>query len=188
VTRTQKTSSVAPKSENSANLSQPQSVRGLLFVSMMGLAAIDQATKWWANSAFLPEVSVPVIPKIFQWTLTYNTGAAFSMFHQTPGLLTAFSTLLFLVLGAYSFLPARSRNLESTALGLLLGGALGNLLDRLLNGRVTDFIDVVLIHYPVFNVADAFIFIGTLLLIATHFFTKPDNTPETGVGEKPDAF
>lgn len=155
---------------------------------MVGFAAIDQATKWWVNSTLQPEVSVPIIPKVFQWTLTYNTGAAFSMFHQTPGLLTAFSALLFLALVAYSFLPARARNMESLALGLMLGGALGNLLDRLLNGRVTDFVDVVLIHYPVFNVADAFIFMGALLLIATHFFTKPDNTPEDDIEKNPNAF
>ena len=158
------------KDARRSNQLNASEIRWQLLLLMLTFAGLDQATKWLANTALRPELSVPVIPKVFQWTLTYNTGAAFSLFHQVPNLLTAFSTLLFLALAAYSFLPVRSQNVENWALGLLLGGALGNLLDRLFNGRVTDFVDFVLIHYPVFNGADTFIFFGALLLIASHLF------------------
>lgn len=132
---------------------------------MLLLAALDQGTKWLVNHFLIPEVSRSVIPGIFQLTLTYNTGAAFSLLEHYPALLTGFSLLLFMLLSAYAFLRPRLYRGESAALALLLGGALGNLLDRLFAGRVTDFADFVFIHYPVFNVADVLIFFGALLLM-----------------------
>jgi signal peptidase II len=146
--------------------------RGRLLALMLVLAALDQGTKWLVNHFLIPEISRPLIPGVFQLTLTYNTGAAFSLLEQHPALLTIFSLVLFLLLSGYAFLRSRLYRGEPFSLALLLGGALGNLLDRLFAGRVTDFMDVVFIHYPVFNVADMLIFFGALLLIRSRLLPE----------------
>jgi signal peptidase II len=143
----------------------------LLSGSALALSLVDQGTKWVAKAWLLPDHPFPLIPHVFQLTLAYNTGAAFSLLSQKPQLLTGFTTLLFLILIIYSLSRPRYVKLEIPALALLLGGAFGNLLDRILFGHVTDFFDFVIIRYPVFNVADAFIFCGALLLIRAHWAT-----------------
>jgi signal peptidase II len=150
-------------------------VRLRLALLTISLAVIDQGVKWLANEYLIPEVPHPVLPGIFNLTLTYNTGAAFSLLNQFLGMLTAFSALLFLILIGYSFTRTTYRHGESLALALLMGGALGNLLDRVQSGRVTDFLDVVWIHYPIFNGADIFIFFGALILLFSHWRTEPDD-------------
>lgn len=143
-------------------------VRWLLLLSVVCFATVDQLTKSLIKLWLLPEVPWPVLPKFFQLTLAYNTGAAFSLLRHQPQLLVLFTSALFLILVVYSLTRSRYTSLEFWALALLMGGALGNLTDRLLFGQVTDFFDVVAIHYPVFNVADVFIFCGALLLVCAH--------------------
>lgn len=138
--------------------------RWILLAWMAGFTLLDQGSKWLAKAYLIPETSVPVIPGVFQLTLAYNTGAAFSLFRHQPQLLSVMTTVLFLTLLAYALLRSQFARGERLAMSLILGGALGNLLDRLLTGHVTDYFDVVAIHYPVFNVADSFIFIGVILM------------------------
>ena len=137
----------------------------ILLGLMLGGTLIDQASKCLAKTQLDPSNPLPIIPQVFQLTLSYNTGAAFSLFRNQPQLLAAFTAILFLALLVYGLRKQYHFKGELTAMGLILAGALGNLLDRLLLGRVTDFFDVVAIHYPVFNVADSFIFIGVLWLV-----------------------
>jgi signal peptidase II len=125
-------------------------------------ATADQLTKWWALEA-LPDGPVHVI-----WTLHlelhFNSGAAFSMGRGLTPFITAAVVALVVVL----FTMVRSVTTPSVAvaLGLLLGGASGNLIDRLVRdhgGAVIDFID--LQWWPVFNLADAAVVIGGILLV-----------------------
>ena len=129
---------------------------------------------WASKAAILQRLrfegdSIPLIPGIFHFTLGYNPGAIFGSFQ---GLNPTLRALLFGAAGVVAllyfgkaFLDEATPRLERIALGMILGGALGNGLDRLRHGHVVDFIDVIIRgwHYWTFNVADSFIVVGGLL-------------------------
>ena len=140
---------------------------------------LDQGTKWLAKTQLDAAHPLPIIPHVFQLSLSFNTGAAFSLFKSQPVLLAGFTSLLFLILLSYGLRKPYFFKGEITAMGLILGGALGNLLDRLLLGRVTDFFDFVAIHYPVFNVADSLIFIGVFWLVVLYLRQPATAAPST---------
>ena len=125
-----------------------------------GVLAVDQATKWIALVHLEPYGSIEVLP-FLHWTLTCNTGAAFSMFqgYSWAFAVAAAAVSAFLI---YEIWRTKPGWLEGASYGLVLAGALGNLTDRLVHACVVDFIHV---HYgwfnfPVFNVADSAITIG----------------------------
>ena len=134
------------------------------------LVVLDQATKQLAISELVPGVANPVFPWL-NWTLLFNRGAAFSLLADAGGWQRLFLVAISIgVAGVITVmlwrLPAQQK-LQSSALVLLLAGALGNLIDRLRFGEVTDFIQV---HYagwyfPAFNVADSAITVGVIGLI-----------------------
>jgi len=136
----------------------------------MALVLLDQASKQLAMSELVPGVAEPVFPWL-NWTLLFNRGAAFSMLADAGGwqrhLLSGVSILVASVLTVVLWrLPAQQR-LQGGSLLLVLAGALGNLVDRLRFGEVTDFIQV---HYagwyfPAFNVADSAITLGVIGLL-----------------------
>ncbi|MEN9564575.1 MAG: hypothetical protein RIR73_2819 [Chloroflexota bacterium] len=142
------------------------------YVLLVGVAtgsiALDQWTKWWVREnieyggQWLPEWLSWLSPyaRLVHW---YNSGAAFGIF-QNGNLV--FTTLAFIVMGAILFyyrqVDAEDWTLK-LAMGLQLGGAAGNLIDRLLMGKVTDFISISV--FPVFNIADASISIGVAVLL-----------------------
>jgi signal peptidase II len=133
--------------------------------------ALDQLSKWWAVNALQPEgVPHPVIPGFLNWTLAFNRGAAFSCWQRW------FFVLLALVICAVLVVwlartPRRDWR-TGMPLALVVGGALGNLIDRLHATQVTDFIHVYFRHwnYPVFNLADCGITVGAVLLVAFGMF------------------
>lgn len=149
------------------------STRWTLGTWMLGFALFDQITKWFARALLVPQQPVVLIPKVFQLTIAYNTGAAFSMLNEQPQLLTLITSVIFGILLAYGLGRTRFLPGEVPAFALILGGALGNLTDRFLWGKVTDFLDVVAIHYPIFNIADTLIFMGVALLIYAHLRPYP---------------
>lgn len=157
-------------------------------LSWLWLAAamivLDQLTKWWALTALQPaETPHPVIPGILNWTLTFNTGAAFSFLADSAGWQRWFFALLAVGISAMlsAWLARTRRNDWRTALplALIVGGALGNLIDRLHAAKVTDFIQVFLGSYPfpVFNVADSAISVGAVALIAFSIFSGTPKRP-----------
>jgi len=135
---------------------------------------LDQATKLWAVAALRLYESLPVLPS-FNLTLLYNRGAAFSFLSNAGGwqrwVLSALAALVsvWLVLWLRG-LPAAQR-WTAAAVSLVLGGALGNLVDRVVHGYVIDFIDVYYRqwHWPAFNVADSAITVGVVLLLVEMF-------------------
>jgi signal peptidase II len=136
------------------------------------LIILDQLTKWWALTALQPAgLPHPVIPGILNWTLAYNPGAAFSFLAQSGGWQRWFFVLLALVISGalvvWLIRTARSEWRTALPLALVIGGALGNLIDRLHASQVTDFIQVYYRdwYYPTFNVADCGITVGAVLLI-----------------------
>jgi signal peptidase II len=150
--------------------SKPNALPWLL-LSVLWIA-IDQLTKWWALAALQPAGTPhPVIPGFLNWTLAYNPGAAFSFLAQSSGWQRWFFVLLAVVItGALVVWLARTARHEwrtAVPLALVVGGALGNLIDRLHASQVTDFIQVYYRdwYYPTFNVADCGISVGAVLLI-----------------------
>lgn len=140
-----------------------------LLAILLAVTLLDQLSKLVARAWLNPEQPLPLIPGVFQLTLAQNTGAAFSMLRHEPGLLTVVAGVIFLLLLAYAFSRREFIRFELPAIALILGGALGNLLDRFLYGQVTDFLDVVAIHYPIFNLADTAICYGVALMLVAHF-------------------
>jgi len=124
---------------------------------------LDQATKYWAESTLCPFDSFPAQGS-FKFVCTYNTGSAFGMFQdQTIPLIFASFAGIGLLLWIYKTHLIQGPWLH-LSMGLQLGGAIGNLTDRLRFGQVTDFIQ--LAFWPVFNLADASIVVGVILLVA----------------------
>ena len=138
--------------------------------------ALDQLSKAWALRALEPGLPHPVIPGLLNWTLAFNRGAAFSFLADGSGWQRWFFVVLALVISAVLvvWLARASRRDWRTALplALIIGGAVGNLIDRLHASQVTDFIHVHFRqwNYPVFNVADCGITMGAVLLVAFGLF------------------
>lgn len=139
-----------------------------MFVALLATTlALDQGSKAWARSALDLHASKSVIPGFWDWQLEANPGAAFSSFVGAKLILmfVAAAATAFVVLTASRTAP--DERLKRGALALIAGAALGNLLDRVLAGAVTDFIHWH-IHdhmWPIFNVADAALVIGVALLV-----------------------
>jgi signal peptidase II len=134
----------------------------LLSVAGLILAA-DQASKFAIRAALQPGQTIPLITGWFQLTYVQNTGAAFGLFsHRQPVFVIA--TVLAICLILFYHIKTKETNAWfNIALGLELGGAFGNLIDRVSLGWVTDFVHVT--NFPVFNVADSAIVIGVMALI-----------------------
>ena len=128
--------------------------------------ALDQLTKWLASSRLLMGRPVPVLDDVVRFTLVHNTGAAFGLF---PGSRIPFIVISVLAIAVviYLFLRETYRSLANRILlGCILGGAIGNLVDRARLGWVVDFIDIGVgsVRWPVFNVADSAVTLGVLIL------------------------
>lgn len=141
------------------------------------VVALDQLSKWWALHSLQP-AGMPheVIPGFLNWTLAFNRGAAFSFLADGAGWQRWFFVALAVVISAVLvvWLERTPRRDWRTAapLGFIIGGAIGNLIDRLHAAQVTDFIQVYFRQwsYPVFNLADCAITVGAVMLIAFGLF------------------
>jgi signal peptidase II len=151
-------------------------------ISLLIVYPLDQLTKYWINTTVEFAERIEVIPGLFDITHARNAGGAFSFFANGPleyrMVFFVGTTLFAIVLLLVFFRKLRSDEvLSATALGVVLGGALGNLTDRLRFGEVVDFLDVHLFGgytWPTFNVADSAIVIGVILLIVEIFLTKEE--------------
>lgn len=142
------------------------------FLIVLTVFILDRLTKWLVIRHIVLEDNVPVIPGLFRLTHLENPGAAFSLFADSPsalrtGLLIAVSVTALAVVAILLWFRRNSFNLTTVALALIMGGALGNLWDRLSDGKVTDFLDFYIgaHHWPPFNLADSAIVVGALLLM-----------------------
>ena len=137
---------------------------------------LDQISKWIVLGALQPGDSRYVAP-FFNWVLTFNSGAAFSFLSDAGGWQRWFFTVLALGVSIWIVSLLRRHTSEfrlSLALTLVLGGALGNVIDRIRFGAVVDFIQwhVAGYYWPAFNVADSFISIGVTILVAHSIFGR----------------
>lgn len=143
-----------------------------LWLSLV-IVALDQVSKQLVESSLMVYETIPLLP-YFNLTLAYNEGAAFSFLSDQGGWQRWFFTLVaavvVIVLGVW-LSRLKHERLLAVSLSLVIGGALGNLLDRLLIGHVIDFLDFFYhsYHWPAFNVADIAITLGVVLMFVDAF-------------------
>ncbi len=148
----------------------------LLLISV-AVFILDRLSKLWIVSHIPSGQDITIIPRFFRLTHVYNNGAAFSLFADTPSpdrvrwMLIAFSVVAIVIVLGVLWKAGRAINMTSVALALILGGAVGNLYDRLASRYVIDFLafNIFGYHYPDFNVADSCIVIGACLLLIEVF-------------------
>lgn len=139
-----------------------------LFITLLVLTlALDQGVKGWVRSAIPPHGSLggKPFPGFFELTLTYNEGIAFGMLQGSALFMTPIAIIIAVGATIYSYRHPEEGTVSHVSMALLASGALGNLYDRVVAGRVTDMFWFRAIDFPVFNIADTCITIATILLI-----------------------
>jgi signal peptidase II len=157
----------------------------LMFLGLfIGMVLLDQAVKAWVRQ------SIPVggsfggkpWPGVFEVTLTYNKGIAFGMFQGAGVFMAPIAIAMAIGAGYYSFKHSAESLWLHSALGLIAAGAVGNLIDRVWLGHVTDMLWFRAIDFPVFNIADSCITVATVILVIVTGFgpqTKKTMDPAT---------
>lgn len=143
---------------------------------------LDQASKWYMLIAVMqPPRVIPVLP-FFNLVSGWNRGVSFGMFASdspySGWILSALAIAIVIFL--INWLRKSSRWHESVAIGLIIGGALGNVVDRGVHGAVFDFLDVFVgrYHWPAFNIADSGIAVGAVILVLDSVFAKAETSKE----------
>ncbi len=166
-----------------------KSVSAIYLISAV-ILVVDQITKWMVKSWLHLHQSIPVIGDTIRLTFVENPGMAFGirLFEEHPFMsrwfFTIVSVIASILLIGYIYKMRFERRTYRVALGLILGGAVGNLIDRLLYGRVVDFLDADIpdlfgmSRWPVFNVADSAVVCGMILITFLVLFTKPREAPD----------
>jgi signal peptidase II len=162
------------------------SARGTHFLLALFVVLLDRWTKRLVAAHIAMYTHIQVVPGFFRITHTENTGAAFSLFADSPShwktaMLISFSVAAMIVVSALLWKQSRALTMTGIALSLILGGAVGNLWDRVASGRVVDFLLFYVKSYqwPVFNLADSAIVIGASLLVLEIIFGQPNTTSAT---------
>ena len=152
------------------------------YVLAAAVIVVDQISKAWVLTGLKLQLFEPhpVIPPIFNLTLVHNEGVSFGLLKANADLARwALVIFSFIVAAALAFWVRRvDRPLTRIALGLVIGGAIGNAIDRARLGHVTDFLDFSGLHFPwVFNAADSAISIGVAILLLEGVFTRETANP-----------
>lgn len=168
----------------------------LLIFSAGLVAALDQLTKYIVLLNISVTDQIPIIDGFFNLVLTFNRGVAFGMLAETHEtlrvVLLSISTVLAIAVLFYLFFKEyRSDSIARIAISLILGGALGNIIDRLRIGMVVDFLDFYLnlesgaYHWPAFNLADSAIFVGVFVLLFRRPGENGNNSENKGQDKSP---
>jgi signal peptidase II len=160
-------------------MSARHAMRKYYFLVAVLVVLLDRGTKWLVAQKINLHDSIPVIPGFFSLTHVQNRGAAFGLFDDSPtqwkiGVLIIFSIVALVVVATLLWKNSHAMSATGMGLALVLGGAIGNLWDRLFAGRVVDFLLFYIgsYHWPAFNVADTAIVCGAILLVAEIVFAK----------------
>src|SRR5215470_10340371 len=161
-------------------MAQQHAMRKYHFLIAALVVLMDRASKWLVAQNITLHDSLAIIPGFFRLTHVENRGAAFGLFSESPSewkvaVLILFSLIALVVVSALLWKNSHAMSVTGVGLALIMGGALGNLWDRLFAGHVVDFLDFSLggYHWPAFNVADSAIVMGALLLVTEILFSKP---------------
>jgi signal peptidase II len=141
----------------------------------LGVVALDQASKWWVLLEVMDPPRVIPVTDFFNLVLVWNRGVSFGVMNNDGNWNAWILSLIALgIAGSLTWwLRTATGWLQKTALALIIGGAIGNVIDRAVHGAVVDFLDLYVsgYHWPAFNVADAGITVGAVLLIVDTLFS-----------------
>lgn len=142
------------------------------------LVGVDQLIKLWAVQALQPVGSMPLIPHVVELRFVLNQGMAFSLLSGKQLFLIGVTSAALLLIAYWLFFRCRGKNLERAAMILVLGGGVGNLIDRVLNGEVVDYINLLFMRFAVFNFADICVCVGVGLWVLAIFLEEYRSAPE----------
>lgn len=142
------------------------------------LVVIDQLIKAWAVTVLQPVGAMPLIPHVVELRFVLNQGMAFSLLSGRQLLLIVATSAALLAVAYGLFFRCRGKRLQRAAFILVLGGGTGNLIDRVLNGEVVDYINLLFMRFAVFNFADICVCVGVGLWILDMFLEEYKNAPD----------
>lgn len=155
---------------------RPLPESGMLIVALaivIGSVVLDQVTKAIVVSHMTLHQELPFLPGFLRLYYTENTGAAFSMLADHRWVFVLFSAVAMAVILYILVRQLHRHPLLTVSLSMVLGGGIGNMIDRVLNGSVVDFLDFQFVNFAVFNVADIFVTCGSIALAVYIIFVEP---------------
>lgn len=151
----------------------------ILWIAIAVISVVlDQITKWLAVVNLKGNESVSIIGEVLHFTYVENRGAAFGMMKDARWIFMIISTVAIAALVFYLVKYKPKSYLAVSAIGMIVGGGIGNMIDRIWLGYVVDFIYIKIIDFAVFNVADSFVCVGTALLVIYILFFYKEKTEE----------
>ncbi len=152
--------------------------QGIVFAIIAALVGLDQLTKWLSVVYLKSGDPVTLIPGVLQLSYTENEGAAFGMLQGGRWFFVVLTGIMMVALLAFLFSGKMRRfRLFHISVVLIVAGGIGNLIDRIVQGYVVDFIETTLFSFPLFNLADCFVVIGSVLLLIFYGFIYEDDAP-----------
>ena len=145
--------------------------------AVAALVGIDQLIKLWASNVLQPVGAMPLIPHVVELRFVLNQGMAFSLLSGRQLFLILTTTAALLLVAYMLFFRSRGKLLQQTAFILVLAGGIGNLIDRVLNGEVVDYINPLFIDFAVFNFADILVCVGVALWVLVILLEEVDDKP-----------
>ncbi len=144
------------------------------FLIIVSIVLLDRLSNFLAINYLMKVDTVPIINDVFHLTYATNTGAAFSMFNKHTFVLGIVSALvvIFLFIYLFNYRKENGFTLYNIFISMILGGAIGNMIDRFYRGYVVDYFDFRLIDFAIFNIADSFVVVGTVLLCVYILFIE----------------
>ncbi len=134
-------------------------------IAVAALVGIDQVVKLWAVDVLQPVGILPLIPHVVELRFVLNQGMAFSLLSGKQLFLIVATSAALLLVAYQLFFRSRGNRLQQAAMILVLGGGIGNLIDRVLNGEVVDYINLLFMRFAVFNFADICVCVGVALWV-----------------------
>ncbi len=145
----------------------------LWIIVIAACVILDQLTKWIVINSMELYESIVLIPKVFSFTYIRNYGAAWGMFSNQRWIFILVTAVALIIMPIILYRYRKVHVLFNLSLSFFIGGAIGNLIDRIFVGYVVDFLEFTFINYPVFNVADIFVVFGAgLMIVYALFFDK----------------
>ena len=141
----------------------------ILIAVIVGVIGLDQLTKWLTVHFLELHESFPLWEDVFHFTYEQNTGMAFSLLSDQRWIFMTFSGVAIVALAVYLFRFRPQSKWMQVSMAMIIGGGIGNMIDRIFLGYVIDFLDFTLINFAVFNVADSFVCVGAGILIVCLF-------------------
>ena len=141
-------------------------------VCVAALVGVDQLIKLWAVRALAPVGAMPLIPHLVELRFVLNQGMAFSLLSGKQLFLIVATSAALLLVAYELFFRSRGKLLQRIAFILVLGGGIGNLIDRVLNGEVVDYINLLFMNFAVFNFADICVCVGVALWVLMIFLEE----------------